>query len=186
MIWEYNYMLSTQLEEQQRYYEDKIKSIKLKHQNSPTYKKNQERIDFLDQEQETLENKIDSYDKETKMFNKKIKMTTDKIESLKKDIEQLKAFNTAAKANLKAVDLSKVNSVALIKFLKAYKLNSFKEIYILLKKTIKYMHSPFLLLQSQKITKLMRFYFFLQQKCTLYLEIWSFVYALPTKIVLKS
>ena len=99
-MWEYNYLLGTQLEEQRRYYEEKLASLKKDKEESPRMKQNEERIKHLKAENEELLKKTEEYEKEGKLFGKKIKMVKDKISSLQPEIEQLKIFNQSIQENL--------------------------------------------------------------------------------------
>lgn len=101
MIWEYNYLLGTQLEEQRNYYEEKINEMKQKFDNSPTTKDGNEKIEFLQNENEDLKKKIDEFDKEYKLFVKKIKMTKERNEQLAKEVDQLNDFNSLMEDNIK-------------------------------------------------------------------------------------
>jgi len=104
IIWEYNYLLGTQLEEQRKYYEDKLASLKKNKEDSPRLRQNEERIKQLKLEREELLSKIDEQGKDSKSFCKRIKIVRDKNVSLKSENEQLRIFNQSIQENLHHFD----------------------------------------------------------------------------------
>ena len=104
LVWEYNYLLGTQLEEQRKYYEDKLASLKKNKEDSPRLKQNEEKLRILKGEREKVIQKSQENEKESKMFVKKIKMVKDKIGSLQAEVEQLKIFNQSIEENLEQLN----------------------------------------------------------------------------------
>jgi len=111
IIWEYNYLLGTQLEEQRKYYEEKLASLKKNKEDSPRLRQNEERIKQLKLEREALLNKTEEQGKEGKMFCKKVKMVKDKTVSLQSEIDQLKVFNQSIQENLEHFNQEKQEEI---------------------------------------------------------------------------
>lgn len=100
MIWEYNYLLSNQLEEQRKFYDERIATKKQDYEGCAHIKSNEKIIADLKTVEENIKTKIEENEKETKSYEKKVKMTKDKISSLLKEIDQLVAFNKSLESNV--------------------------------------------------------------------------------------
>ena len=107
MIWEYNFLLSNQLEEQRKFYDEQIAAKKQEYEMCPKVKEYEKIIADLKNAEEKMNQAILENEKEAKNFEKKAKMTKEKISNLLKEVDQLRVFNKSMESNL--ADMSKVN-----------------------------------------------------------------------------
>ena len=114
LIWEYNFLLSNQLEEQRKFYDEQIAAKKQEYDQCPKVKENEKILEDLKKTEEKISVQIAENEKEAKAFEKKTKMTKEKISNLLKEVDQLRVFNKSMESNLQ--EISKVKKLSFSKF----------------------------------------------------------------------
>lgn len=100
-IWEYCYILSHQMEEQRKFFEQKIEEERHLLEENEAIKDKQRQIKELDEQMKQMRGKIAAQNKECDSLAKKNKQLKDKSGKIEQEISQLEIFARSMADNLK-------------------------------------------------------------------------------------